>query len=143
MLPSLFRQNKYCLKYPGHKQVSIKMAQRFKGVPSHFAESSADYWVYYLLKSQHRFIATIRSFFDWLCSWLCHPYSTHWCVFSISKRHQQTSLLKPFLKNSDKSRRLYFLPLLGQLGTNIPKVALLLGIKRFLCNLTLPGPGGG
>jgi hypothetical protein len=58
----------------------------------------------------------------------CVTPTVHIDVFFLSKRHQQTSLLKPFLKNSDKSRRLYFLPLLGQLGTNIPKVALLLGI---------------
>ena len=40
----------------------------------------------------------------------------------------QTPLLTPFLKNSDKFSKLYFLALLGQLGTNITKVALLLGI---------------
>ena len=39
-----------------------------------------------------------------------------------------TELLTPFLKNSDKFRKIYFLALLGQLGTNIPKVALLLGV---------------
>ena len=32
------------------------------------------------------------------------------------------------MKNSDKFRKLYFLALLGQLGTNITKLALLLGI---------------
>ena len=34
--------------------------------------------------------------------------SAHWCVFQISKRHQQTSLLTPFLKNSDKFRNFLF-----------------------------------
>jgi hypothetical protein len=41
---------------------------------------------------------------------------------------KETSLLTPFLKNSDKFRKLYFLALLGQLGTNMTKLALLLGI---------------
>ena len=54
--------------------------------------------------------------------------SAHWCVFQISKRHQQTSLLIPFLKNSDKFRKLYLLALLGEIGGNIPKMALLLGV---------------
>ena len=33
-----------------------------------------------------------------------------------------------FLKNSDKFRKLYFLALLGEIGGNIPKMALLLGV---------------
>ena len=41
---------------------------------------------------------------------------------------KETSLLTPFLKNSDKFRKLYFLALLGEIGGNIPKTALLLGV---------------
>ena len=54
--------------------------------------------------------------------------TTHWCVFQISRRHQQTSLLTPFLKNSDKFRKFYFLALLGEIMGNIPKMALRLGV---------------
>ena len=54
--------------------------------------------------------------------------TAHWCFFQISKRHQKTSLLTPFLKNSDKFRKLYLLALLGEIGGNIPKMALLLGV---------------
>jgi hypothetical protein len=32
------------------------------------------------------------------------------------------------LKNSDKFRKLYFLALLGEIGGNIPKMALILGV---------------
>ena len=66
---------------------------------------------------------------DKLCKYLPYTlYSPQWCVFQISKRHQQTPLLTPFLKNSDKFRKLYFLALLGEIGGNIPKMALLLGV---------------
>ena len=51
--------------------------------------------------------------------------SAQWCGFQISKRHQQTPLLTPILKNSDKFRKLYFLALLGEIGGNIPKRVLL------------------